>query len=130
MIVLTGGAFDIIHYAHIHWLQRAAKYGYLIVIIASDEQIKSKKGKTRPIISQKNRAKVVKAIKGVEEVYLMKGLYDIEKILDDTSPDILILTGNTRKEAKICKERGIKLIKFPCSKSVSTSKIISSFQRR
>src|SRR3989338_11370592 len=57
-VVLTGGAFDILHMGHAYTLNEAKKYGdVLVVSIATDELIKNKKGKL--VHSQEYRAKMV-----------------------------------------------------------------------
>lgn len=131
MIVLTGGAFDLLHLAHIKWLERVALFGDLTVNIASDEQIRKKKGKDRPILSQEHRAETVKALKCVKDVYLMEGLYNIDKILDDVKPDILVLNEgvDNSKEKKACNKRGIQLIEIPrVITGLDTSKIINNIR--
>lgn len=44
--ILAHGTFDIIHYGHLNYLEKAKSYGdYLIVLVSSDKVVKKKKGK-------------------------------------------------------------------------------------
>ncbi|MFG6687180.1 adenylyltransferase/cytidyltransferase family protein [Mariniflexile sp. HNIBRBA6329] len=64
----TSGCFDIFHYGHLNILERSKELcNYLIVGVSTDELIEKEKGK-RPIISFEERAKIVRAIKFVDEV--------------------------------------------------------------
>lgn len=44
--ILAHGTFDIIHYGHLNYLEKAKSYGdYLIVLVSSDEVVKKRKEK-------------------------------------------------------------------------------------
>ena len=65
-VVLTGGVFDILHYGHIYTLNRAKKYGdVLVVVIARDETVERLKGKL-PVHNQKYRKAMVEQLKPVD----------------------------------------------------------------
>jgi len=56
-IVFTNGCFDLLHRGHISYLQEAKSLGdYLMVGLNSDESVRDLKGKTRPIVTEKDRA--------------------------------------------------------------------------
>lgn len=68
-IVLVGGCFDFIHFGHIHFLSGAKRYGnYLFVALESDENVRRRKGDSRPIHSQLQRQQMLEALKIVDEV--------------------------------------------------------------
>ena len=70
-IVFTNGCFDIIHKGHIQTLSSSADLGdKLIVAINSDSSIKKLKGKTRPIMDQKNRTTLIASLAFVDAVIL------------------------------------------------------------
>lgn len=72
--VLVGGCFDLLHYGHLKFLQRAKKRGdFLIVILESDQFIKNKKRKP-PVHHQNERAEILSAIKFVDLVILLPWL--------------------------------------------------------
>jgi FAD synthetase len=68
-IVLASGAFDLVHYGHVHFLKEAKKVGgrnaRLIVIIARDKTIEKRKGKS-PVIPENQRRAVIESLKPVE----------------------------------------------------------------
>jgi len=68
-IVFTNGCFDIIHYGHVKYLEEAARKGdALIVGVNSDSSVRRIKGKTRPLVCQRDRLRVVAALESVRFV--------------------------------------------------------------
>lgn len=66
--ILVGGCFDILHYGHILFLEAARVTGdYLVVALEPDERICLSK-KRLPIHTQEQRARVLKALRCVDEV--------------------------------------------------------------
>ncbi|MCX6771015.1 MAG: adenylyltransferase/cytidyltransferase family protein [Candidatus Micrarchaeota archaeon] len=64
-VVLTGGAFDVLHIGHVLTLSEAKKLGdVLVVIVATDETVQKRKGK-KPIHEASYRAAMVFALKPV-----------------------------------------------------------------
>lgn len=117
--VLVGGAFDLIHYAHILTLWEARKYGdRLIVNVNSDARIRVKKGEARPIIPEAERIEMVRAIRWVDEVVCLTGdsEYPVLKLLDIVKPDVLVLNEveceDFTKEKEACAVRGIELVRI------------------
>ena len=113
-IVATSGYFDPLHVGHLECLELAKKLGdKLIVIVNSDLQATLKKGKS--FMNEKDRLKIVSALKCVDEVFLS---IDKDKSQCETlkylKPNIFAKGGDrTSKEipeTKICKELGIKII--------------------
>ena len=55
-IVTTNGAFDILHTAHLHFLEKAKSLGdILIVLVNDDASVKHFKGEKRPILNENER---------------------------------------------------------------------------
>lgn len=136
--VLFGGVFDLLHYGHIKSLKRAKSYGdYLIVNISSDERVRIKKGKGRPILPARERAAIIKELRFVDEVVLYEGEKEPNhfRAMKETRPDILIMDNNEHqdlsKEEKLCLELNIELIKMPRSiteSELSTTRIIEKIR--
>ncbi len=131
-IVLVGGVFDILHLGHVKFLEKAKKEGdFLFVFLESDEAVRKRKGKGRPVNIQKDRAQVLAALKAVDFVIILKGLLkhnDYDRIVKLISPDVL---ATTAKDPNIAhKLRQAKLVKAKVKivikriKSKSTSKIL------
>lgn len=60
------------HYGHLRLLERAKEYGdFLTVGIVIDSSVQELKGVTRPIIPQYMRYSIIKALKCVDEVFLV-----------------------------------------------------------
>ncbi len=73
--VLTVGVWDLFHKGHLDFLNKIAlEYPdhKLIVGVLTDRSVKLKKGKSRPIIGEKERLEIVKNIKVVDEAFLCK----------------------------------------------------------
>ena len=86
-VVMTGGAFDILHMGHVYTLTEAKKHGdVLVVSVATDELIKKKKGKL--VHSQEYRAKMVEFLKPVDIALL--GVETPEKTLERVKPDVIV----------------------------------------
>tara|TARA_B100001564_G_C20315189_1_gene523088 strand:- start:97 stop:561 length:465 start_codon:yes stop_codon:yes gene_type:complete len=70
-------AADLFHHGHINILLKAKKYGTVIVGLMTDRGIKSYK-KRSPLISFKNRKKILEQIKCVDKVIPLDGLKYVE----------------------------------------------------
>ncbi|OGE26630.1 hypothetical protein A3C26_04540 [Candidatus Daviesbacteria bacterium RIFCSPHIGHO2_02_FULL_39_12] len=95
-IVLVGGCFDVLHPAHVIFLEKAKKMGdFLVVILESDEKIKKIKGANRPVYSQKDRAMMLTALKAVDKVVLlpvMEKEKEYDELVRKIKPDIIVTT--------------------------------------
>ena len=62
-IVFTNGCFDIIHYGHIKYLEKAKNLGDLLIVgINTDSSVSSLKGKSRPINNLLARVEILKSL--------------------------------------------------------------------
>lgn len=78
VIGLTSGCFDLIHFGHIHYLQRCrALCDRLIVAIDSDNMVRATKGKSRPIIPSQDRLRLVNSLGCVDAAFIMDHLSDL-----------------------------------------------------
>lgn len=68
-IVFTNGCFDLLHAGHVMYLERAKKFGdVLIVGLNSDRSTRKLKGRGRPINSEHDRARVLGALSCVDRI--------------------------------------------------------------
>lgn len=75
---LTSGCFDLIHFYHLHYLERCrAECDFLIVGVDSDQLLTHFKQK-KATISEFNRAAMVAALKCVDAVFVMRNLAEFE----------------------------------------------------
>src|SRR5271157_3209682 len=91
--VVIAGTFDIIHPGHLFFIQNAAEYGEVHVIVARDSTVERIKGK-KPVIPEEQRRIVVEGLKGVTEAVLgNEGSDFLEKVVE-INPDIVVLGPN------------------------------------
>ncbi len=69
-IVLTTGTFDLLHLGHVHYLNEVKKLGDVVVVmLSSDARVKARKGPKRPVITERDRARMLDALKAVDYVF-------------------------------------------------------------
>jgi|SRR3990170_3171622 len=121
VIVLAGGVFDILHIAHVRFLEKAKQKGdSLFVLLESDENVRKLKGKSRPINSQKNRAIILSALTSVDHVVILPSLKtdtNYDKIVSQIRPSIIATTAkdpnilHKKRQAKQINGRVVYVLK-------------------
>jgi D-beta-D-heptose 7-phosphate kinase / D-beta-D-heptose 1-phosphate adenosyltransferase len=87
-IVTINGSFDLLHAGHLHILREASKQGdVLIVGLNSDSSVRAYKGPTRPILTQRDRAEMLLALRWVDFVHVFDELVPMP-FLEETRPDV------------------------------------------
>lgn len=99
-MVFTNGCFDLLHSGHVAYLEEARRLGdALVVALNSDGSARRLKGAGRPLVTLKDRARVIAALESVDAVtwfeddtpvklvgklkpriYVKGGDYDVTKI--------------------------------------------------
>ena len=106
-IVLAFGSFDLFHPGHLNYLESARKYGSkLIVIVARDESIKTIKERS-PIFNEKDRVRVLKALKIVDNAVIGKKLRTPEdkyNIIKKYLPDVIAFGYDQKVDEKKLKK--------------------------
>jgi len=96
-IVLVGGCFDILHFGHIQFLEKARKCGdYLMVALEPDERIVQSKNRI-PIHTQMERAQNLLALRHVDHVIflpLLHGFDDYLQLVQQVKPHVIAITSN------------------------------------
>ena len=134
-IVLTGGAFDILHVGHLATLSEARRLGdTLIVVIARNETVQKLKGR-KPINDEKIRLYLVNSLKVVDSA-ILGDKEDPYKVINHVKPDIIALGYDQKhNEGKIrskLKQMGLatKVTRLTAKvPDIKTSDIISEIQR-
>ncbi len=117
-VVLTGGAFDILHIGHIFTLEEAKKQGdVLVVAVAKDEMIRRKK--REPIHKQDYRKMMVGSLRVVDAA--ISGFDKAERMIEFVKPDVIVY-GYDQKE--FLRPEGVEIVKV--SKKVDEKKIKTS----
>ena len=121
--VLATGAFDLLHYGHLDFLEEAKKAGgknaRLIVIVARDKTIEARKGK-RPIVPEDQRRALMEALKPVDDAILGFEDTNYEAVIEKLKPDV-IAVGYDQSDIKrlveeIVKRQGLKIKIFEAKK--------------
>ncbi|MFA6022824.1 MAG: adenylyltransferase/cytidyltransferase family protein [Candidatus Pacearchaeota archaeon] len=129
-IATTNGSFDILHYAHVNLLERAAnEANCLIVLLNSDDSIKRFKGENRPIIPQKERALMLSALECVDYITIFNEDTPLE-LLKIIKPNIHIKGGSfvaerIAEEQKVLSEWGGKFKNYELEEGYSSTNIIN-----
>lgn len=127
-IVFTNGVFDIIHAGHIDYLTRAKRLGgYLIVGVNRDSSVRRLKGAGRPLQPERDRAKIVAALKPVDAVVLFSEDTP-ERLIELIRPDVLVKGADYKLAqivgAKFVRSYGGKVKRIALTKGRSTSALI------
>lgn len=70
-IVLASGVFDLLHNGHLTYLQSLKQFGdVVVVLVKSDNRVRKGKGTARPVIPERDRVRLVAAIKGVDYAFI------------------------------------------------------------
>ncbi|MDR3253350.1 MAG: adenylyltransferase/cytidyltransferase family protein [Endomicrobium sp.] len=129
-IVFTNGCFDLLHLGHINLLKKAKSLGdILIVAINSDKSLSCLKGNKRPLVGEKDRAKLLLSLRVVDYVVVF-GEQTPKEILRELRPDILIKGGDYKLSEIVGKEYVKKVYRFPVVKNKSTTNLINLIVER
>lgn len=132
--VLVGGGFDILHYGHVEFLEKARAAGnFLIVLLEPDEFIESVK-KRNPIHTQKERAAILSAFHFVDSVVLLPLFSkdeDYAQLVQMIQPAVIAVTKGDPKineKKKQAKSAGgvLQIVTLRLSR-FSSSKIIKHY---
>jgi rfaE bifunctional protein nucleotidyltransferase chain/domain len=129
-VVFTNGCFDLLHAGHVASFIKARSLGdVLIVGLNSDKSLGKLKGPRRPLVGEKDRAKVLSALEAVDYIVIF-GEDTPEKLLSEIRPDILV----KGKDYALCqivgREHVKKVHRVPMVKGKSTSNLISLIVER
>jgi D-sedoheptulose 7-phosphate isomerase len=132
VVVFTNGCFDILHAGHIDLLQKAKNLGTkLIVGINSDESVRAIKGNSRPLVSENDRADVLRGLRMVDEVIIFNEPTP-QGIIEKIKPDVLVKGGDWAIDqiigADFVRKNGGKVHSIPLKEGYSTTSIIEKFQ--
>lgn len=97
-IVFTNGCFDLLHVGHITVIEQARRFGdRLVVAINSDSSVSSLKGPNRPIVGERERARVLAALGAVDSVVIFDESTPLQMILA-ARPDVIVKGGDYSAE--------------------------------
>lgn len=119
---------DIFHHGHINLLVKSKKLGNVIVGLMTDEGIKSYKGK-KPLISYKNRKKVLDHLDCVNHILSINGLlyekfakkYQFDYFVHGSDWKLGTQSNERKKLIEAMKSWGGKVIEFPYTRNISST---------
>jgi D-beta-D-heptose 7-phosphate kinase/D-beta-D-heptose 1-phosphate adenosyltransferase len=93
-IVMTNGCFDILHYGHTAYLEKAKALGQrLVVAVNDDASVKKSKGSMRPVNALKQRMLILSALRSVDWVVPFSEDTP-ERLIELIKPDVLVKGGD------------------------------------
>ena len=131
MKVFVNGTFDLLHRGHLELLNYAKSLGdYLCVGIDTDDRVKEKKGKERPIYNQNERKFFLENLKAVDEVRLFSDDLELENLVKSVKPDIMIVGSDWKGKSVIGSYYAAELKFFDRIDDYATTKTIESIINR
>ena len=93
-VVWTNGCFDLLHVGHITLLEDCRRFGSKLVLgLNADASVCRLKGPTRPIVSERERARVMAALAAVDAVVLFEEDTPLE-LIRALRPNVLVKGGD------------------------------------
>ena len=132
-IVFTNGCFDILHYGHVDYLEKARAMGdKLVVGLNSDASVSRFKGTDRPIQDQNSRARILASLQFVDLVVLFDE--DTPKdLISALIPNVLVKGSDYLAEnivgAEVVKKTGGEVKTIDFVPGYSTSRIIEKIKK-
>jgi D-beta-D-heptose 7-phosphate kinase/D-beta-D-heptose 1-phosphate adenosyltransferase len=127
-IVFTNGCFDLLHVGHITLLEDCRRFGSKLVLgLNADASVCRLKGPTRPIVSERERARVMAALAAVDAVVLFEEDTPLE-LIRALKPDVLVKGGDYTIETVVGHEdvlaNGGRVEIIPTVEGFSTTNIV------
>jgi D-beta-D-heptose 7-phosphate kinase/D-beta-D-heptose 1-phosphate adenosyltransferase len=132
-IVTINGAFDLLHAGHLHILREARRQGdVLLVGVNADGTVRAAKGPERPWVGEKDRARLLLALRDVDYVHIFPEPVPIP-FLEQVRPDVHVNGseyGAECVEAATVRAGGGRLHIVERIPHLSTSDLVAKIQGR
>jgi len=127
-IVFTNGCFDLLHIGHITLLEDAHRMGdHLVLGINSDASVQRLKGPARPIVGEKERARILAALASTDAIIIFDEDTPLATI-QALRPDVLVKGGDyteaTVVGAELVRSLGGRVAIVPTVAGFSTTNIV------
>jgi D-beta-D-heptose 7-phosphate kinase/D-beta-D-heptose 1-phosphate adenosyltransferase len=131
-IVFTNGCFDILHVGHIKLLEECRRFGSKLVLgLNADDSISRLKGPERPIVKERERARVMAALAAIDAVVLFAEDTPLE-LIRAIRPDVLVKGGDYSIETVVGAEdvlaAGGRVEIVPTVQGHSTTNIVNKMK--
>lgn len=121
--VITFGTFDVLHIGHINILEQAKKLGDELYVGVSSDALNFKKKGRYPIYKERDRLRIVNALKFVDAVFVEESLELKRQYIITHGAHILVM-GDDWKGRFDEFEDCCKVMYLPRTPSISTTEII------
>ena len=100
-LVFTNGCFDLLHPGHVQHFEAARALGDLLVVaLNTDRSVRALKGRERPLVGERARARVVASLGAVDWVTLFDEDTPRE-LIAALLPDVLVKGGDYRPDGVV-----------------------------
>lgn len=128
-IVFTNGCFDLLHVGHVTYLEKAKVLGkHLVIGLNSDKSVRRLKGKTRPLVHEMDRARVLAALGCVDAVVLFEQDTPTE-LVKLIRPDILVKGGDYKASQLAGRQYAGKVEILNYEKGYSTTGVVEKIAK-
>ena len=131
-IVFTNGAFDLMHAGHATYLEFARKQGEVLVVgLNTDASVRRYKGEKRPVVDEKNRARMLAALECVDYVTWFDE-DEPKALIAELQPDVLVKAEDWAHYVSgrdIVEARGGQVVLAPMVAGLSTTKLIEKIMQ-
>jgi D-beta-D-heptose 7-phosphate kinase/D-beta-D-heptose 1-phosphate adenosyltransferase len=127
-IVFTNGCFDLLHVGHITLLEDCHRFGSKLILgLNADASVGRLKGPSRPIVGERERARVMAALAAVDAVVLFEEDTPLD-LIQTLRPDVLVKGGDYTIDTVIGHElvqaNGGRVEIIPTIEGFSTTNIV------
>ncbi|MCL1144117.1 adenylyltransferase/cytidyltransferase family protein [Shewanella gaetbuli] len=123
MKIITFGTFDMFHIGHLNILERAKELGSSLTVGVSSDALNFNKKSRNPICHERDRMRIVSALKCVDEVFLEESLELKAEYITKFQADCLVMgddwQGRFDHLSELC-----KVIYLPRTPAISTTQLI------
>ncbi|WP_116204424.1 D-glycero-beta-D-manno-heptose 1-phosphate adenylyltransferase [Amycolatopsis circi] len=129
-LVATGGCFDLLHPGHVSLLRQARAFGdALVVCVNSDSSVRRLKGPGRPLLSARDRARLLTALSVVDAVVVFEESSPVA-ILERLRPDVWVKGGDYAEaelpERAVVERYGGEIVLVPTLPGYSTTRLVAA----
>jgi len=104
-IVFTNGCFDILHIGHITLLEECRKFGSRVVVgVNSDASVCELKGPARPVVGERERARILAALSATDAVVIFAEATPAA-LIAALRPEVLVKGGDYKLEGIVGHEQ-------------------------
>ncbi len=127
-IAFTNGCFDLLHIGHLTYLEQIKRRAdILVVAVNADASVRRLKGPGRPLVPDRERARLVAALKPVDWVTLFPEATPL-KLIRAIRPDLLAKGGDWTRERivgrEIVESYGGRVVVIPYVAGRSSTRLI------